>query len=130
MEFFEFLFLNPSTEPKEYCDHFYMTVHNVKNLQKIKLKIFFQILYPRWVKFAPACQNCPIRDGARIHTIKHLPTFTNNSPLYRTHPCPTSTSDIGTNNLWNYLWILIDMYSCAAKCIRLQPLLYCCLLFN
>ena len=34
-----------STEPKEYCDHFYMTVHNVKNLQKIKLKIFFQIFF-------------------------------------------------------------------------------------
>ena len=46
-----FFFLNITTDHKEYCDYFYMTVHNVKNLQLIKLyKIYY--FYPFWARAA------------------------------------------------------------------------------
>ena len=46
-----FFFLNITTDHKEYCDYFYMTVHNVKNLQIIKLYKIYNF-YPFWARAA------------------------------------------------------------------------------
>ena len=50
MDFLGF-FLNITTDHKEYCDYFYMTVHIVQNLKKLNLyKIYY--FYPFWAHMA------------------------------------------------------------------------------
>ena len=70
MKAFFGVFLNISTEHKEYCDNFYMTVHNVKNLQIIKYTIVYTIYTHLWrakrAKFLPIAREAQIEAEAKI----------------------------------------------------------------
>ena len=70
-------FLNISTEHKEYCDNFYMTVHNVKNLQIIKYTILYTIFTHLWrakhAKFLPMARRARIEAKAKIAMSGEVP---------------------------------------------------------
>ena len=61
-------FLNISTEHKEYCDNFYMTVHNVKNLQIIKYTIVYTHLWR-----AKRAENLAMASETRIEAEAQIP---------------------------------------------------------
>ena len=63
-----FFCLNISAEHKEYCDNFYITVHNVKNLQIIKYTIVYTHLWR-----AKGAENLAMAREARIEAEAQIP---------------------------------------------------------
>ena len=106
-----FFFLNITTDHKEYCDYFYMTVHNVKNLQLIKLyKIYY--FYPFWARAAR--QN----RGFLAFGAQGAPKFS----IWQREPKPKMPMSAPTPSTHSYC---ITVACRVRACLYIRCVLYC-----